>query len=194
MFWTDYTEIGGSLCLFGKVSNKRTNAYVSCFIKIDNILRKLFFLPESSEVVNGVDTGEEVGMKDVYGEVDDIMTKMNVGMHKIKPSYSANMPLSCRTFPRRPGTSNFLYPYTSKPSYPCSDSSADGAQSRKSRWAGLARPFLASSAPALPCSSSSCSGRTSWAHAGSRSRTPTSAHSTMPRTASLKSWWSTPTW
>ena len=45
MFWTDYTDVNGSLCLFGKVQNKRTKAFVSAFIKVDNILRKLFFLP-----------------------------------------------------------------------------------------------------------------------------------------------------
>ena len=45
MFWTDYTEVNGSLCLFGKVREKTTGLFVSAFIKIDNILRKLFFLP-----------------------------------------------------------------------------------------------------------------------------------------------------
>jgi DNA polymerase alpha subunit A len=44
MFWTDYIEINGSLCLFGKVKNKSTGLYVSAFLKVDNILRKLFFL------------------------------------------------------------------------------------------------------------------------------------------------------
>jgi DNA polymerase alpha subunit A len=45
MFWLDYTEVNGSLCLFGKVKNKRTGNYVSAFVKVDNILRKLYFLP-----------------------------------------------------------------------------------------------------------------------------------------------------
>ena len=45
MFWSDYTEINGSLCLFGKVKDKKTGTHVSAFVKIDNILRKLFFLP-----------------------------------------------------------------------------------------------------------------------------------------------------
>ena len=47
MFWTDYTEVNGSLCLFGKVKNKKLGTYVSTFIKVDNILRKLFFLPRT---------------------------------------------------------------------------------------------------------------------------------------------------
>ena len=44
MFWTDYSEVNGSLCLFGKVQDKKTGSFVSCFVKVDNILRKLFFL------------------------------------------------------------------------------------------------------------------------------------------------------
>ena len=47
MFWTDYTEINGSLCLFGKVKDRNTGFYVSSFVKVDNILRKLYFLPRT---------------------------------------------------------------------------------------------------------------------------------------------------
>lgn len=47
MFWTDYTEVNGSLCLFGKAKDKRTGTHVSTFLKIDNILRKLYFLPRT---------------------------------------------------------------------------------------------------------------------------------------------------
>ncbi|KAK7949691.1 DNA polymerase alpha catalytic subunit [Apiospora saccharicola] len=83
-FWTDYTEVNGSLCLFGKVLNKKTKSYVSCFVKVDNILRKLYFLPRQHRKRGGVETTDEVEMMDVYSEVDEIMTKMNVGMHKIK--------------------------------------------------------------------------------------------------------------
>lgn len=44
-FWTDYTEVNGSLCLFGKVKDRSSGFFVSAFVKVDNILRKLFFLP-----------------------------------------------------------------------------------------------------------------------------------------------------
>lgn len=47
MFWTDYTEVNGSLCLFGKVKDRKTNSYVSAFVKVENILRKLYFLPRT---------------------------------------------------------------------------------------------------------------------------------------------------
>ena len=46
-FWTDYTEVKGSLCLFGKVKDKKSGAYISAFVKVDNILRKLYFLPRT---------------------------------------------------------------------------------------------------------------------------------------------------
>ncbi|KAL6711128.1 DNA-directed DNA polymerase alpha catalytic subunit pol1 [Coniothyrium glycines] len=85
MFWIDYTEINGSLCLFGKVKDKRTGNYASCFMKVDNILRKLYFLPREYRYVRGVSTDEEVGLADVSDEVDNIMSKHRVNLHKIKP-------------------------------------------------------------------------------------------------------------
>ncbi|PQE13809.1 hypothetical protein CJF30_00006604 [Rutstroemia sp. NJR-2017a BBW] len=113
MFWTDYTEINGSLCLFGKVKNKKTDTFVSCFVKVDNVLRKLFFLPRQYRQRHGRETTDEVEMKDVYEEVDDMMTKLNVGMHKIKPctrKYAFELP----GIPKEGEYLKLLYPY-SKP-------------------------------------------------------------------------------
>ncbi|KAL2271912.1 hypothetical protein VTJ83DRAFT_1283 [Remersonia thermophila] len=110
-FWTDYAEVQGSLCLFGKVLNKKTNHYVSCFVKIDNILRKLYFLPRKHRVQRGVETTEQVEMMDVYQEVDAIMTRMNVGMHKIKActrKYAFELP----GIPKEGQYLKLLYPYT----------------------------------------------------------------------------------
>ena len=112
MFWTDYTEVNGSLCLFGKVQNKKNGSFVSCFVKVDNILRKLFFLPRTYRHRHGRDTSEEVDMKDVYEEVDELMSKMNVGMHKIKPctrKYAFELP----DVPKEAEYLKLLYPYTS---------------------------------------------------------------------------------
>ncbi|TVY92235.1 DNA polymerase alpha catalytic subunit [Lachnellula willkommii] len=113
MFWTDYTEINGSICLFGKVQNKKTGTYVSCFVKVDNILRKLLFLPRQYRQRHGRDTSEEIDMKDVYEEVDELMGKMKVGMHKIKPctrKYAFELP----DIPKEGEYLKLLYPY-SKP-------------------------------------------------------------------------------
>lgn len=113
MYWTDYTEINGSLCLFGKVQDKKTGSFVSCFVKIDNILRKLFFLPRQYRQRHGRDTTEEVDMKDVYEEVDEMMGKMRVGIHKIKPctrKYAFELP----DIPKEGEYLKLLYPYSSK--------------------------------------------------------------------------------
>ncbi|OAQ99209.1 hypothetical protein LLEC1_04889 [Akanthomyces lecanii] len=110
-FWTDYTEINGSLCLFGKVLNKKTREYVSCFVKVDNILRKLYFLPREHRLRGGEESDEGVEMMDVYNEVDDLMTKMNVGMYKIKActrKYAFELP----GVPKEAQYMKLLYPYT----------------------------------------------------------------------------------
>lgn len=116
MFWIDYTEINGSLCLFGKVKDKTTGNFVSCFVKIDNVMRKLFFLPREFKQRHGHDTEEEVGMQDVYDEVSSIMSKMKVGTFKIKPTsmkYAFELP----GIPREADYLNLLYPYD-KPALP----------------------------------------------------------------------------
>ncbi|KAI0393654.1 hypothetical protein F5Y17DRAFT_431287 [Xylariaceae sp. FL0594] len=116
MFWTDYTEVNGSLCLFGKVQNKNTGAYVSCFVKVDKILRTLYFLPRSSRYRGGSDSGEKVEIVDVYSEVDEIMTKMNVDMHKIK-ACNRKYAFELADIPREAQYLKLLYPYT-KPAIP----------------------------------------------------------------------------
>ncbi|KAI9846781.1 MAG: DNA-directed DNA polymerase alpha catalytic subunit pol1 [Sclerophora amabilis] len=110
MFWLDYTEVNGSLCLFGKVKDKSTGAFVSCFVKIDNILRKLFFLPREYRQRHGRDTPDEVEMKDVYEEVDELMSKLHVGMHKIKPC-SRKYAFEQTEVPREADYLKLLYPY-----------------------------------------------------------------------------------
>lgn len=113
MFWTDYTEVNGSLCLFGKVQDKKSGSFVSCFVKVDNILRKLFFLPREYLQQDGRDTTEEVGMKDVYEEVDGLMGKMRVGMHKIKPC-TRKYAFELADIPKEGEYLKLLYPYSSK--------------------------------------------------------------------------------
>lgn len=110
MFWLDFTEVNGSLCLFGKVRNKQTGSFVSAFVKIDNILRKLYFLPREHKKKHGSDTDVEVDMEDVYGEVDEMMSKLKVRMHKIKPTtrkYAFEMP----GIPKESEYLKLLYPY-----------------------------------------------------------------------------------
>lgn len=115
-FWLDYTEINGSLCLFGKVKDRVTGVFVSCFVKVDNILRKLYFLPREVRQRSGRDTAEEVEMSDVYEEVDGLMSRLRVGMHKIKPcsrKYAFELP----GIPKEADYLKLLYPYD-KPALP----------------------------------------------------------------------------
>ncbi|KAF1813024.1 DNA polymerase alpha catalytic subunit [Eremomyces bilateralis CBS 781.70] len=115
-FWMDYTEVNGSLCLFGKVKDKTTDLYTSCFVKVDNILRKLYFLPREYRVRNGRDTEDEVRMDDVYQEVDALMSRFRVDMHKIKSSsrkYAFELP----DIPKEADYLKLLYPYN-KPAIP----------------------------------------------------------------------------
>ncbi|KAK7191465.1 hypothetical protein DPSP01_002935 [Paraphaeosphaeria sporulosa] len=114
MFWIDYTEINGSLCLFGKVKDKNTGNYASCFVKIDNILRKMYFLPRETRLKKGQHTDEEVEMSDVYEEVDNLMSKHRVTMHKIKPctkKYAFELP----DIPREADYLELLYGYDKMP-------------------------------------------------------------------------------
>ncbi len=116
MFWLDYTEVNGSLCLFGKVKDKTTGKYVSAFVKVDNILRNLYFLPRKYKHRQGRETTEEVEMNDVYQEVDALMSKLKIGMHKIKPctrQYAFELP----NIPKEADYLKLLYPYD-KPALP----------------------------------------------------------------------------
>ena len=59
------------------------------------------------------DTSDEVEMEDVYKEVDDIMTKLRVGMHKIKPAsrkYAFELP----DIPKEADYLKLMYPYDSE--------------------------------------------------------------------------------
>lgn len=116
MFWTDYTEVKGNLCLFGKVKDRKTGSYVSAFVKIDNILRKVYFLPRTYRQRHGKDTMSEIQMGDVYQEADEIMSKLKVGMHKIKPCsrrYAFELP----DIPKEGDYLKAMYPYD-KPGLP----------------------------------------------------------------------------
>lgn len=48
IFWLDYGEFNGVLGLFGKVFNKKTEQWISCFVKIEGMERCLHFLPREN--------------------------------------------------------------------------------------------------------------------------------------------------
>ncbi|KAF2398438.1 DNA polymeras-like protein alpha catalytic subunit [Trichodelitschia bisporula] len=109
-FWLDYTEIHGSLCLFGKVKDKTSGNYVSAFVKVDNIQRKLFFLPREFRNIDGREVDEEVGMGDVSDEVGELMSRLRVGTFKVKRAtrkYAFELP----DIPKEGEYLKLFYPY-----------------------------------------------------------------------------------
>ena len=48
VFWLDYVEFNGVLGLFGKVFNKTTQQWISCFVKVEGLERCLHFLPRET--------------------------------------------------------------------------------------------------------------------------------------------------
>jgi DNA polymerase alpha subunit A len=45
VFWLDYGEFNGVLGIFGKVYDKKSKQWISCFVKVEGIERCLYFLP-----------------------------------------------------------------------------------------------------------------------------------------------------
>jgi DNA polymerase alpha subunit A len=110
-YWLDYTDVNGSLCLFGKVKHKTTGQYLSAFVKVDNIMRKLYFLPRTHRHKNGRQTDDEVGMEDVYEEVDSLMSKMKVETRKVKPC-TRKYAFELADVPKEAEYLKLLYPYS----------------------------------------------------------------------------------
>ena len=110
-FWTDYTEVNGSLCLFGKALSKKTDSYASCFVKVDNILRKLFFLPRKLPLGH-----EEISpdvWQELHEEVENLLTKLGVDEIKAKickRQYAFELP----EIPKKAEYLKVFYSYTSK--------------------------------------------------------------------------------
>ena len=67
----------------------------------------------SQKLGHGHDTSEEIGIPEVYQEVDGIMSKLRAGMHKIKTStrkYAFELP----DIPKEADYLKCMYPYDSK--------------------------------------------------------------------------------
>ncbi|KAL5598797.1 hypothetical protein BROUX41_003870 [Berkeleyomyces rouxiae] len=109
-FWTDYTELSGALHLFGKVYNKKTKQYISCYVKLQGVMRMLFFLPRKTRVIDGHETDEKVGHQDVYQEIDSHMTRMGVDMFKTKLC-KRKYAFELEEIPREADYFKVLYPY-----------------------------------------------------------------------------------
>lgn len=80
------------------------------------------------------DTSDEVGMEDVYTEVDDLMSKLGVKLHKIKEArrrYAFEM----TDVPKEADYLKLMYPYSSKyTSWFCSRRMLISVQTRLCLW------------------------------------------------------------
>lgn len=118
MFWLDYTEFNGVLGLYGKAFNKKTEQWVSCFIKIDGMERCLHFLPREYHKgmtlgrFANVDTNEEVTMEGVYDEVNEILLKNRITEFRNRP-VSKKYAFELTDVPRECDYLEVLYPFSS---------------------------------------------------------------------------------
>jgi hypothetical protein len=103
-------------------------------------------------------------MQDLYQEVDALMTKIGVGMHKIKPcsrKYAFELP----DVPKEADYLKLMYPYNSKYSVPVVIL-ANFNKSLHFQSITKGRPTPTSLAQIQLYSSSLCYGRISWDRAG----------------------------
>jgi DNA polymerase alpha subunit A len=119
MYWIDAFEKNGNVFLFGKVMHKETQTYVSCCINIKGIERNLFILPRTyKKDENGLDTDEDVTMKDIYEEFDQIRRKFNIksfASKAVQRNYAFELP----NIPSQSDYLKVLYPF-SDPELPLS--------------------------------------------------------------------------
>ena len=118
-------------------------------------------------VENGRATDETINLEDVYEEIDQLMTKQKVDMHKIKPC-KRKYCFELHQIPREAEYMKLLYSYDSEFVRVGIDR-ANNAQNQLYQWTCKARPSLTSSERIQLYSSSSSYGRTSWVLVGFKS-------------------------
>ncbi|KIP07458.1 hypothetical protein PHLGIDRAFT_71117 [Phlebiopsis gigantea 11061_1 CR5-6] len=89
-FWLDYLEHEGRLYFIGKTQDKKTKAWVSCCVTVENLQRNLFVLPRERRVEDDAETGElyetdvQPDMEDVYDDFDRVRRKAGIKTWKAK--------------------------------------------------------------------------------------------------------------
>ena len=67
----------------------------------------------SQNLGHGQKTSEEIGIPEVYQEVDDVMSKLRAGMHKIKSS-TRKYAFELQDIPKEADYLKCMYPYDSR--------------------------------------------------------------------------------
>lgn len=89
-FWMDYLEHEGRLYFTGKTQDKKTKAWISCCVTVENLQRNLFLLPRERRVEEDEKTGElretdvKPSMEDVYDDFDRVRKKAGIKNWKAK--------------------------------------------------------------------------------------------------------------
>ncbi|KAK6461441.1 DNA-directed DNA polymerase alpha [Scheffersomyces coipomensis] len=69
MFWLDYSEVDGTLLLFGKVLVSE-GKYASAVVQVNGLCREIYFLPRKYRLVDGEeDKEDEITPEDVHEEI-----------------------------------------------------------------------------------------------------------------------------
>ncbi|KAH9935987.1 uncharacterized protein BXZ73DRAFT_45345 [Epithele typhae] len=88
-YWVDYLEAGGKLHFIGKVQDKKSQAWVSICVTVENLQRNLFVLPrdlrvEEDDEGNTYETDEVPALPDVYSDFDRLRKKVKISGFKAK--------------------------------------------------------------------------------------------------------------
>ena len=82
-YWLDYLENAGKLYFVGKVQDKKSGAWLSICVTVENLERNLFVLPrerrmEDDGFGNEYETDEVPGLPDVYSDFDRLRKKAGI--------------------------------------------------------------------------------------------------------------------
>ncbi|PKI84075.1 DNA-directed DNA polymerase [Malassezia vespertilionis] len=77
-FWFDHYEIQGTVHLFGKVYDPKTERYVSCTVSVGGIERCVFLQPRPKMLSNGHETDVVPDEDRVYDEFDTLRSKFGI--------------------------------------------------------------------------------------------------------------------
>lgn len=88
-FWIDYLELEGKIYFIGKLKDKKTGAWVSCCVTVENLQRNLFCLPrekrvEQDEDGDFCDTDIVPSLQDVYSDFELIRKELGVKSWRAK--------------------------------------------------------------------------------------------------------------
>lgn len=89
-YWLDYLEHEGKLYFIGKAQDKKSKAWVSICVTVENLERNLFVLPRERRMEEDEDTGEMYEtdtvpeLSDIYSDFDRLRRKAGIKSFKAK--------------------------------------------------------------------------------------------------------------